>query len=440
MDTAELCEHVSAVLEEERDVGIERLAVVVGRKLLSGGVPFTNAHVLDATGFPSWKQFLESQCPFAKIEQEGARCTVKWRLDSSEVEAALCEALRQAGGPLPVHELRRRIRVRITDTELLRFAESISGVIVENQEVRLVFYEVSLSGKWDGSGFSEWLALVPTSLRGVEKDSIVEVTVQAGCYPLVAVRTKDGCIEHYSRRDLPRLTQCDITAVRGYLREKWNSPYVPCAFDTRVCIPGTLHGVLGIPVPSSQDSAPCGFTIRMSRDITGLAAQLVLDPPSLLVAGPPRIGKTTLLRDICGYLGQRNKVVVVDTFGEICGIDMALPPSLGSVVRVSVPEKEAFQERVMLQSVKTHAPDILVVDEINTWAEVHAVRNIERAGVCVVAGARAVSLTRLVNKKMFARHGVPWKCALDMPAGKPPVMVMDIDAYTRPVPESPALT
>lgn len=101
--------------------------------------------------------------------------------------------------------------------------------------------------------------------------------------------------------------------------------------------------------------------------------------PSLLIAGEPSSGKTSLLRDIARMLSSppyNRRVTVVDERGEIAGMGgldnadvlFAVPKPIG-----------------ILQAVRTLAPDVILADELGTLDEVNAITENLNAGVPAIA-------------------------------------------------------
>ncbi|KAF6257639.1 hypothetical protein COO60DRAFT_1639827 [Scenedesmus sp. NREL 46B-D3] len=113
-------------------------------------------------------------------------------------------------------------------------------------------------------------------------------------------------------------------------------------------------------------------------------------------------GKTTLLRDIARLMslaveqgGMGLAVMVVDTYCDIAG-DAELPHrALGAAGRLAVPQR-AQQGAAMLQAVRNHCLDVMVVDEVATAEDVAAARLLAQKGVALVAAAPVSSLSTLL--------------------------------------------
>lgn len=109
---------------------------------------------------------------------------------------------------------------------------------------------------------------------------------------------------------------------------------------------------------------------------------------SVLIAGEPASGKTSMLRDLArglcdGALGQRLRVAVVDERGEIAGAGGLE----NADVLTGIPKPIGI-----LQAVRTLAPDVILLDELGTVAEVEAITENLHAGVPAIATAHCRDL------------------------------------------------
>ena len=63
---------------------------------------------------------------------------------------------------------------------------------------------------------------------------------------------------------------------------------------------------------------------------------------------------------------------------------------------MQVPEP-SMQHRVMCEAVENHMPEVIIVDEIGTEAEVHACRSIAERGVMLIGTAHGERLENIVQ-------------------------------------------
>ena len=200
--------------------------------------------------------------------------------------------------------------------------------------------------------------------------------------------------------------------------------------DNRAGIPGTLHRISAI---RNRYGDITGVTMRVGRHLPGAAAPLrdvLLSRRNLLLLGPPGAGKTTLLRDAARILADEAglRVVVVDTSNEIGGDGDVPHPAIGSARRMQVPDP-AVQYQVLLEAVKNHTPEVVVIDEIGTSREAEVARTIAARGVQLVATAHGFTLRDLVhNPELNTLVGAPQPLpanGLVLPGGSmPPGMLV----------------
>ena len=144
-----------------------------------------------------------------------------------------------------------------------------------------------------------------------------------------------------------------------------------------------------------------GLNFRLSKEIIGCADEIYSgfmkkNPKSILIAGKPCCGKTTVLRDLCRLTGNKYRLSLIDERGEIAAVFRGIPQNdigINTDVFDGYPKSEA-----LLRAVRVMSPQVCAVDEIGSAADCEAIRSAACCGVSIIATAHAGSIDELMQR------------------------------------------
>ncbi|KAL6126415.1 hypothetical protein ACLB2K_074464 [Fragaria x ananassa] len=220
--------------------------------------------------------------------------------------------------------------------------------------------------------------------RHEEIGKLIEVVMDLGRPPIARFPTGDWVISEtpVSHEDL-RLAVSKVSEFSD---------------DNRSGINNSLHRISAI---RNRKLQIIGLTCRVGRAVSGSAEvirDLVEGGGSILVIGPPGVGKTTLIREIARMLADEHmkRVVIVDTSNEIGGDGDVPHAGIGRARRMQVPNVN-MQHNVMIEAVENHMPQTIIIDEIGTELEALAASTIAQRGVQLVGTAHGMTIDNIIK-------------------------------------------
>ncbi len=155
----------------------------------------------------------------------------------------------------------------------------------------------------------------------------------------------------------------------------------------------------------------CAVNLRIAREIKGASDEIYKSVfsdgvCSVIIAGPPASGKTTVLRDLARNLsgvenGKYHKTFVCDERGELGACVSGIPQNdmgINTDVITGYPKSEGI-----LTGLRSFSPDIIICDEIASYEEVEAIESGVNSGVCFALSVHARSETELRAKPIMKR-------------------------------------
>ena len=152
-----------------------------------------------------------------------------------------------------------------------------------------------------------------------------------------------------------------------------------------------------------------GINIRVSREVYGAADRLINelyknDLQSVIIAGPPASGKTTVLRDAVRQLSSGKnfyRISLIDERQEIASVNSGIAQNdvgINTDILDSYPKTEA-----MMIALKTLSPQIIALDEVGDEKEIEAIRLAVNSGVKFILTIHASDYKELLHRVQIQR-------------------------------------
>lgn len=153
---------------------------------------------------------------------------------------------------------------------------------------------------------------------------------------------------------------------------------------------------------------------RIMREVIGCADEIIKLIQNgkegifhTLIAGPPKTGKTTILRDIVRQLSNGTafspglKVGVIDERSEIAGCYRGIPQNnLG--IRTDILDC-CPKAQGIINMIRSMSPQVIVTDEVGSKEDIFAIEESLNAGIKIITTVHGANMEELQNRPNIAQ-------------------------------------
>lgn len=216
--------------------------------------------------------------------------------------------------------------------------------------------------------------------------------------------THNSIVFDKNRFDELVLRLCDFSIYSH--EEELKDGYIALNNGSRIGISGTaLYSDNKISTIKDITS----LNIRIPRDVSGCANNIlnclyVNSFPSIIIAGKPNSGKTTILRDMAnqlsnGFNNTYRKIAIIDERNEIAGKDLdgfSLNLGINTDVLTGIKKSKGIEI-----ATRALSPEMIICDEIATVDEVEQVKSAFSCGISFALSVHVADKTDLLSKPIF---------------------------------------
>ena len=270
--------------------------------------------------------------------------------------------------------------------------------------------------------FDEGLKEIISGIDSVILEKITEIRIRKNRPVIIVIRNSSYFIDYNSdiydyechnavtidadSFDKLFLSFCDYSVYSSM--ETLKKGFVTLKNGARIGIAGTGvyddKGLISVKDISS-------LNIRIPRQVIGCSDKIlnflyVNSFPSIIIAGKPNSGKTTLLRDIAyqlsnGFNNRYSKITVVDERNEITG-------KAGNTYSMNIGANcdvlSGFSKASAIEiATRVLSPDIIICDEIATLDEVESINYAFSSGIAFALSVHISSYEELATKPVIRR-------------------------------------
>ena len=268
-----------------------------------------------------------------------------------------------------------------------------------------------------------YIRFLPTQIKcflmksKINLNKIQEIKIRIG-KPLMVSCDKNNYIVRESSGGIYLITEADIKEMLGFISNHSLYAYEEEMRQGFITIEGGHRiGLCGQTIMENGHIKNfrhiSSINVRIAHEVKGCAEKviqyLIQDEKIVhtLIISPPRCGKTTLLRDLIRLISDGNQymegqtVGVVDERSEIGGCNKGVPQNqLG--IRTDILDG-CPKAAGMLMLIRSMGPEVIVVDEIGTKEDVHAIDYAMHCGCKMIATVHGKSLDEIREKPELGR-------------------------------------